>query len=225
MIKESVRYPTECKNRPTTTISSDDIKLFVGVLLISGYQKLPTETQYSSNDEYLGLQIVKNSISKSKFQDLKSILYFCDNSDVENNKNDRGFKMRKLIAAAQKSFVKFGIFEKHLAVDEMIVKYYGHHALKQFNRGYPIRFEYKFWALCVISGYCYNFDLFCGKSSSDDNRADLLLGSKVVLNMLDVVEEPQYIVSSLTTYLLDMSYWFIFANSAFKQLELCARTG
>ena len=44
MIKESVRFATECKNKPTTTISLDDIKLFIGVLLISGYHKLPAET-------------------------------------------------------------------------------------------------------------------------------------------------------------------------------------
>ena len=67
--------------------------------------------------------------------------------------------MRKLIAAAQKSFVKFGIFEEHLAVDEMIVKYHGHHALKQFIRGKPIRFGYKFCALSGVSGFSYNFDL------------------------------------------------------------------
>ena len=161
------------------------------MLLISGYHKLPAETQYWSNDEDLGLQIVKSAISKSKFQDIKSILHFCDNNEAENNKNDKGFKVRNLITAAQRSFMKFGIFEKYLAVDEMIVKYYGHHALKQFIRGKPIRFGYKFWALCGVSGYCYNFDLYCGKSSSDDNRADLLLGSKVVLTMLDVVDEPQ----------------------------------
>ena len=87
--------------------------------------------------------------------------------------------------------MKFGIFEEHLAVDEMIVKYYGHNTLKQFIRGKPIRFGYKFWALCGVSGYCYNFDLYCGKSSSEDKHADLLLGSKVVLNMLDVIKEPQ----------------------------------
>uniref|UniRef100_A0A0L8IF49 PiggyBac transposable element-derived protein domain-containing protein n=1 Tax=Octopus bimaculoides TaxID=37653 RepID=A0A0L8IF49_OCTBM len=191
MVRESVRYATECKNRPTTIISSDDIKLFIGVLLISGYHKFPAETQYWSNDEDLDLQIVKNAMSRSRFQEMKSILHFCDINEAENNKNDRGFKVRKLIAAAQKSFMKFGIFEEHLAVDEMIVKCYGHHTLKQFIRSKPIRFGYKFWAICGVSGYCYNFDLYCGKSSSDDNRVDLLLGSKVILNMLDVVEEPQ----------------------------------
>ena len=149
-LKETLRYATECKNRPSTTFSSDDLKLFIGVLLISGYHKLPSETHYWSNDEDLGLQVVKNAISKAKFQDMKSIIHFCDNSEVENNKNDRGFKVRKLIAAAQKSFAKFGILEEHLAIDEMIVKYYGHHALKQFIRGKPIRFGYKFWALCGV---------------------------------------------------------------------------
>ena len=75
ILKETVRYATEWKNRPSTTISSDDLKLFIGVLLISGYHKLPSETQYWSNDENLGLQVVKNAISKARFQDMKSNHY------------------------------------------------------------------------------------------------------------------------------------------------------
>ena len=35
--------------------------------------------------------------------------------------------------------MKFGIFEENLSFDEMIVRYYGHHSLKQFIRGKPIR--------------------------------------------------------------------------------------
>jgi hypothetical protein len=78
--------------------------------------------------------------------------------------------------------VKFGIFEEHFAVDEMIVRYIEHHSMMQFIIINLIKFGYKLWALCSVSGYCYNFDLYCGKSSSNDDRADLLLGSKVVLN-------------------------------------------
>ena len=47
--------------------------------------------------------------------------------------------------------MKFGVFEQHLAVDEIIVKYYGHNILKQFTRGKSIRFSYKFWALRGVS--------------------------------------------------------------------------
>ena len=73
--------------------------------------------------------------------------------------------------------MKFGVSEENLAVGEMIVKYYGRDSLKQFKRSKPISFGYKLWSLCGVSWYCYNFDLYCGKSSTEDDRSDLFLGS------------------------------------------------
>ena len=65
---------------------------------------------------------------------------------------------------------EWGIFEKEL-IDEMIIKYFGHHGLKQFIRGKPIRFGYKFWALCGSSGFCFNFDLYAGRTiASNDHQ-------------------------------------------------------
>ncbi|XP_068221243.1 piggyBac transposable element-derived protein 2-like [Palaemon carinicauda] len=69
-----------------------------------------------------------------------------------------------------------------------MAKYYGHNPLKQFMRGKPIWFGYKLRALFGVSGYCYNFDLYCGKSSVDEGNDDLLLETKVVLKMLDGVK-------------------------------------
>ena len=96
--------------------------------------------------------------------------------------------------------------------------------MKQFIRGKPIRFGYKFWALCGVSGYCYNFDIYGDKSSADDNRADLLLGSKVVLNMLDVVEEPQSYSVFFDNLFTGYELLVHLRELVFKQLELCART-
>ncbi|XP_068205408.1 piggyBac transposable element-derived protein 3-like [Palaemon carinicauda] len=90
----------------------------------------------------------------------------------------------------QESFLKSVGFEEDLSVDEMIVHYYGHNIFKQFMRGKPIRFGYKFWALCGVSGYCYNFHLYCGKGSANEENINLLLGSQVVLNILTVVDSP-----------------------------------
>ena len=45
--------------------------------------------------------------------------------------------------------------------------------------------------LCGASGYCYNFDLYCGKSVQKGPHEDLVLGSKAVLKMVDVVKTPQ----------------------------------
>ena len=98
-------------------------------------------------------------MARNRFQILKSIIHFCDNSDCKKNNEDRGFKVRPLMSKIQESFIKFGVFEECLAVDEMIVRYYGHNSLKQFIRSKPIRLGYKLWAICGASGYCYNFDL------------------------------------------------------------------
>ncbi|GFW98920.1 BED-type domain-containing protein [Trichonephila clavipes] len=48
----------------------------------------------------------------------------------------------------------------------MMIRYYDHY-FKQYIKGKPIRFRYKMWALCGNNGYCYNFDLFCGKEVFD----------------------------------------------------------
>ena len=67
--------------------------------------------------------------------------------------DDEGFKIRPLITRFQKSSRKFGIFEENLAVDEMIVRYYGHNSLKQFIQAKTIRFGYKLWALYRVPGW------------------------------------------------------------------------
>ncbi|XP_047106022.1 piggyBac transposable element-derived protein 3-like [Schistocerca piceifrons] len=48
----------------------------------------------------------------------------------------------------------------------------------QFIRGKPNRFGCKLWSLCGASGYCFKFDLYCGKDPEDTARDDLLLGSR-----------------------------------------------
>ena len=90
-----------------------------------------------------------------------------------------------------KNFQQWGIFEKCLSKDEMIVGYYGHHSLKQFIRAKPIRFGYKLWAICAESGYCFNFSLYCGKNSNDYQNTGSL-GSQVVMKMLSTEDNPLF---------------------------------
>ena len=129
----------------------------------------------------------KKRCPEINFKNSRVFCVFCNNEEAGANKHDRAFKIRPLVKDIQNSFKKFGVLEENLAVDEVIVKYYDRDSLKQFIRSKPIRYGYKLWALCGVSGYCYNFDLYCGKSSTEDDRSDMLLGSEIVLNMLDVV--------------------------------------
>ena len=85
-----------------------------------------------SNDKDLGITIVKNAVSKDRFQMLKNCIDFIDNSEAENSTDYRRPRFQNqatYITMFQKSFRKFGIFEENLAVDEIIVCYYGHNSL------------------------------------------------------------------------------------------------
>ncbi|XP_065664814.1 piggyBac transposable element-derived protein 3-like [Hydra vulgaris] len=66
----------------------------------------------------------------------------------------------------------------------MMVRYYGHHGLKQFIRGKPIRFRYKIWSLIGGSGYCFNFLLYCGKEKKHLQEP---LETRVANKMLDIL--------------------------------------
>lgn len=193
--KETVRYAAAVKNDTSMSLSPEEIRAFMGILIFSGYHKLPSEKNYWSEEEDLGVDIVKKCMSRNRYLKIKRYIHFNDNDLVQNNnnKNDKGFKVRPLITMINESFQQFGIFVKDLSIDEMIVKYFGRHGLKQFIRGKPIRFGYKLWALCGSNGYCFKFDLYCGAETSTNaaKNQDLNLGTRVVVNLLDCVENPR----------------------------------
>jgi DNA excision repair protein ERCC-6 len=54
------------------------------------------------------------------------------------------------------------------AIDEAMEPYYGRHSLKQFIRGKPVRFGYKFWCLCSQEGALMKFILYEGKGTGRD---------------------------------------------------------
>jgi DNA excision repair protein ERCC-6 len=84
---------------------------------------------------------------------------------------------------------QFGIFSKHLSIDEQMVPYFGRHSIKMFIKGKPIRFGYKNWVLAASSGYPYKFETYMGSSKGSEKGKPL--GPRVVLGLLSVVENPE----------------------------------
>ena len=183
IITETLRYATATKNDPLFSMTIGELKTFIGVLLLSGYHQLPSERQYWSTEDDLGVESVRRAMSRNRFLKIKAYLHFS-----AAHQNDRGFKIRPLMDMRNDSFRKFGVFREELSVDEMLVRYFGHHPLKQFIKGKPIRFGYKMWSLCGSDGYCYKFQLYCGKETGP--KQDLPLGTRVVTEMLEAVHTP-----------------------------------
>ena len=141
------------KNDHKFTLSIDELKMFFGILYLSGYNRLARERCYWSLDEDIGVKCVSSCMPRTRFQEIKKYLHFADNSLIDLS--DRMYSLRPLMVLLNSKFRQWGIFHENLSIDEARVKYFGRHPTKQFICGKPIRFGYKNWTLCSSDGYCY----------------------------------------------------------------------
>lgn len=118
------------KNKGDFVFSVYVLKCFIRILLFPSYHKLSSEAHYWSNEEDLAVSLIKKAMSRNRFQTVKSVEHFGNNSEAVNNKSDKGFKVRNLISLLQQSLIKFGVFEHCIYVDEIRVEYFGHNSLK-----------------------------------------------------------------------------------------------
>ena len=174
------------KNDPSFHCTIEDYMVFVGILLLSGHRPYPRQELYWSLHPNFDCPIIREAMSKNRFMALKKYFHLNNNLEIPENCKDRCFKIRPLIEKMNKNFLQFGYFSDKYSVDEKIVGYYGRHPIKQFVRGKPVRFGFKEWALCSTSGYTYKFFVYQG-ANAQPRPKDVLLGTEVVLNLLEKV--------------------------------------
>lgn len=188
IVRQSVIFASQ-NNYHDFTFSIGCLKKFLAVLILSGYHSLPQEKMYWSEDEDLNIQSVRKCITKNRYLEIKKCLHFNDNSNIPDKREDRDklFKIRPLVDKFNQKFVMFGVFSKNISIDEQMIRYFGHHYLKQFIRGKPIRFGFKQWAMCCgETGYCFHASIYEGKEKNEPLCTGL--GASVVLNKLSVTE-------------------------------------
>lgn len=91
------------------------------------------------------------------------------------------YKVRPLCNFIQRNSYQWGVFHDNLSVNEFMIKYFGNHPAKQFIMGKPVRFGYRNWAATSSDGFCYTFDICCGKSTEESSDP---LGARVVKSRL-----------------------------------------
>lgn len=178
---QTLLYAHRCQNNQAFSATVEDIRKFIGILLISGYHNVPTRNDYWSTSEDLEAPIFGKTMSRNRFREIMKYFHCADNQNLERSKVA---KIRPLIEMLKCNCQQFGIFHENLSIDESMIPYTGHHSAKMFIRNKPIRFGYKMWALCGHDGFPYNFDIYCGK---EVNIQNVPLGTRVVNKMLECV--------------------------------------
>uniref|UniRef100_A0A3B5B8W4 PiggyBac transposable element-derived protein domain-containing protein n=1 Tax=Stegastes partitus TaxID=144197 RepID=A0A3B5B8W4_9TELE len=78
---------------------------------------------------------------------------------------------------------------EHVAIDEMMIEYFGMHGCKQFIRGKPICFGYKIWSLASPSGFVHQMEPYAG-SHTRLVETGLGQGPSVVLGLAEKAKVP-----------------------------------
>ena len=144
---ESMKHAAQ-KGDSRFTLSVDDLFKYFGILLFSGYNKMPFRRMYWQTRPDANCYFASQSISRNKFEKIHQFLLFNDNSNIDETY--KVFKIRPLLIHLNDFFHQsFLPLSKSYSLDEAMEPYYGHHAMKQFIRGKPIRYGFKFWRLKV----------------------------------------------------------------------------
>lgn len=177
-------YATQ-KNK-VGNVTSDEMKCFIGILLYSGYVIVPRRFMYWENGTDCGMSIVYNAMSRDRFTYIMTNFHVCDNTQLRVD--DKFSKLRPLFDALNQIFQQFAPFEEFHSVDEAMVPYYGGHPCKQFIRGKPIRWGYKFWVGATRLGYIIWFSPYQGQGTGEiEQYRKLGLGATVILQYSDVL--------------------------------------
>ncbi|XP_050337685.1 piggyBac transposable element-derived protein 2-like [Bactrocera neohumeralis] len=70
IVNNTILYANQ-NNRHTFQLDSVELKKFMGILILSGYHKLPREDLYWSYDEDVGLEIISKCMPRQRFRYIK----------------------------------------------------------------------------------------------------------------------------------------------------------
>lgn len=180
-----VKYTNQfaAKRNKLGDCSFEEMKNFVAILLLSGYSQVSRRFMYWERSEDSHNNLVSNAMTRDRFQFIMSNFHVCNNDRLDHN--DKFAKIRPLLKLLNSKFVEYCPHKEDHSIDESMVPYFGRHGTKQFIRGKPIRYGFKFWCGGPSNGYLTWLEPYQGAGTFQPQYEGLGLGYGVVMNYVD----------------------------------------
>lgn len=172
------KYASE-KGEPTGYTLAD-MKCFIGILIVSGYNHVPRVKMYWETKDDVWNKAIAESMPRNKFLNIMRSFHVCDNAEL--NKNTKFAKIAPLWQLLNDRWLKYFAGDANLSIDESMIPYYGRHSAKQHIHGKPIRFGYKAWCLCSRFGYLIQAIPYEG-ASSQNKYPEIGVSGSVVMEL------------------------------------------
>ena len=142
--------------------SPDEIRAFLGIIILMGYHRLPRFADYWSSCDTMGVVGIQRRMTYSRFMSLWRNLHVVDNS--VGNRSDKFYKVRPIVKLLKDAFLLAYLPAQELSLDETMIKCRGRAKGKVFMPNKPIKRGFKMYSLsCACCGYLCDFELFSGK--------------------------------------------------------------
>lgn len=188
LVENTKKYAQDVKGDHGFTVDEETMKVFLAILLLSGYAVLPRRRMYWEQQPDVWNEGVATAMPRKKFEDLLRYIHISDNSRLQTN--DKFAKVRPLLAMLNERWLLFKPHASQLSIDESMIPYFGKHGAKQHIHGKPIRFGYKMWSLATFRGYLIQGEPYQGASTSYD-IPELGIGGSVVMDLISELPKDQ----------------------------------
>lgn len=201
IVEESERYAS-FRNYPKLNVSIEELRVYIGILICTGYNGQSEIKSLWSNDDDIGNIMIAESMRRDRFLQISKCIHFIDSNN--GTLTDKMWKLRPLTDHLKAKFIEHFIPEQKLAYDESMIGYFGKHSCKQFIKGKPTRFGFKVWSLCTPTGYLLNFEIYQGSNPRSKKEYGDLFGkcAEPLVTMID----------DLPAQLQDLQFEFYFDN-------------
>lgn len=171
-------------------IQKKEIHLFLSLIIIMGFVRLPDLKSYWTVDPLMATIPFRYFMTRNRFLYILRFLHVVDLTQIPTDNSDPIIRVREFSEMIKKRFRLFGNLGKELAIDEIIIPSKGRCKFRQYIKTKRHRFGIKVWSLCdSISAYIYNFDIYTGKDTHTDSNKGTDL---VVMNLLTPLKTTDY---------------------------------
>ena len=168
----------EYKYAGWTKVTVDELKAYLGFMILMGIVRLP-----SIYDYWQGSEIFHYSprISRDRFLQITRYLHFEDNTDLQPpgaDGYDRLGKVRRILNLIKSCFSAIYNPHRENSIDEAMIPFKGRSSMKQYLPKKPVKRGFKVWMRAdAVNGYVCDFSVYTGKTG---NKTETNLGGNVV---------------------------------------------
>ena len=207
LTEETNMYAEYCKstNKPGckgkwTPCSLTEMARYLGLRILMGIFKLPTERMYWQRDDIFGNSTFPKTMSYPRYVQIHKYLHSFNPWARPKNNTDKTLLVRPILDFIRKRCHEVYIPEKELSLDEGLLAYKGRLSIKTYNLKKHSKYGIQFYMLCEAkTGYVLDFIVYRGQGNKLKQTVKTLLkryfhkGYRVFMdnfyNSVDLTEE------------------------------------